>query len=120
MSASLLIRSYLYPGLQQGVFSLAVFYSYLAFFGWHWGIHLADSDLLYRSATGLTLASIILMQIANVIGRRNLSGSGLDMGLLKNYLILAGIAVEIAFVTAKHIFAARFIAHNVPSPQNYR
>ncbi len=100
LSASLLIRSYLYLGLMQGVLSLFVFFSFLAFSGWHFGMQLADSDPLYRSATGLTLASVILMQIANVIGRRYLTGSGLDMGLLKNYLMLGGIAVEIAFAAS--------------------
>lgn len=41
---------------------------------------MADSDPLYRSATGITLASIIPMQIGNVIGRRSLRGSGLVEG----------------------------------------
>lgn len=58
------------------------------------------TDPLYRSATGITLATIILMQVGNVVGRRSLSSSGLDAALFRNKLILLGVAVEIVLSMA--------------------
>jgi sodium/potassium-transporting ATPase subunit alpha len=43
------------------------------------------------------LATIILMQIGNLVGRRSQTRSGLDRGLLTNKLIVAGVGLEIAF-----------------------
>ncbi len=34
-------------------------------------MELADNDPLYRSATGIALASVLLMQVGNVLGRRH-------------------------------------------------
>ena len=59
---------------------------------------------MYQSATGLALATIMLMQIGNFIGRRSASRSGLDRGLLTNPLILIGFAIEIGFAWATLYF----------------
>jgi sodium/potassium-transporting ATPase subunit alpha len=56
-----------------------------------------EDRLLYRSAAGIALATIILMQIGNVISRRSASTLGIDMGLFRKRLILLGIAIEITF-----------------------
>jgi sodium/potassium-transporting ATPase subunit alpha len=37
------------------------------------------------------------MQVANLVGRRSLRQTGLDAGLLRNRLMLSGIALEVAF-----------------------
>jgi sodium/potassium-transporting ATPase subunit alpha len=47
--------------------------------------------------TGLALTSIIVLQVANLIGRRSREDWGLGGGLLRNRLIVLGIVVEIAF-----------------------
>jgi sodium/potassium-transporting ATPase subunit alpha len=52
---------------------------------------------LYRSATGITLATILLMQIGNLIGRRYIRQSGLNRGLFTNRLILLGIIIQVFF-----------------------
>ena len=97
LSFPLMATAYLFLGIIQAAFSLSMFFLVLYQGGWHWGQELAETDPLYRSATGITLATIILMQIGNVIGRRSLRGSGLDAGLLRNHIMLLGVAVEIAF-----------------------
>jgi len=97
LSLPVMLNAYLFLGLLQATFSLGLFFLVLVQGGWQWGMPLAENAALYRSATGITLASVILMQIGNVIGRRSQQGLGLDRGLLKNPLLISGIAVEIMF-----------------------
>jgi len=97
LSHGLLVHSYLFLGLLEGAWSLFLFFLVLVGGGWHFGMELTPADPLHRSATGIALASILLMQIGNLIGRRSHSGSGLDRGLLNNFLILAGISIQVVF-----------------------
>lgn len=93
----LLLHSYLFLGLIEAIFSLSLFFWVLGSGGWHYGQELSANSALYRSATGITLSSIMLMQIGNLIGRRSVSDSGLDIAILSNPLILLGIGVELFF-----------------------
>jgi sodium/potassium-transporting ATPase subunit alpha len=97
LSFPLLVTAYLFLGMIQAAWSLFMFFLVLYHGGWSWGQELSTGDALYRSATGITLTSVVLMQIGNVIGRRSLHSSGIDGGLLRNPLILSGVAVEVAF-----------------------
>jgi sodium/potassium-transporting ATPase subunit alpha len=97
LSFPLIAHSYLFLGLLEAAWSLTLFFGVLHAGGWRFGDELASSDPLQRSATGITLASILLMQIGNLVGRRYRSRSGLDLGLLRNRLMLAGIAVQVVF-----------------------
>lgn len=97
LSLSLMATAYLFLGMIQAAFSMFLFFLVLHNGGWKWGQELSENDPLYRSATGITLATIILMQIGNLAGRRSLRGSGLDRGLLRNRMLLVGVAVEIVF-----------------------
>ena len=96
MSWPLIIHSYLFLGLIEAAFSLSLFFWVLTAGGWSWGQELASNDALYRSATGITLAAILLMQIGNLFGRRSRYGSGLDRSALSNPLMLGGVGLEIA------------------------
>lgn len=97
LTAPLLLHSYLFLGLIQALWSMGLFFTVLLTGGWHYGKELAADDPLYQSATGIALATILLMQIGNLIGRRSRRRSGLDRGLLRNPLILAGILIQIVF-----------------------
>ena len=81
-------------------FSLALFFWVLTAGGWQWGQDLGPADPLYRSATGIALASILLMQIGNLFGRRSRFGSGIDRQAFRNPLLVAGILIEIVFAWA--------------------
>ncbi|MEZ6129374.1 MAG: cation-transporting P-type ATPase [Planctomycetaceae bacterium] len=96
LSFPLMATAYLFLGIIQAAWSLFMFFLVLVQGGWQWGQELATSDPLYRSATGITLATVVLMQIGNVVGRRSLRYSGTDAGLFRNKLILLGMVVEIA------------------------
>jgi sodium/potassium-transporting ATPase subunit alpha len=100
LTPDLLKVAYLFIGMIEAVWSLVLFFLVLHLGGWQFGTELATSDPLYRAATGVALASVLLMQVGNVLGRRHLKRSGLDRGLLRNRLLLLGIAVEIAFACA--------------------
>jgi len=97
LSFRLMGTAYLFLGLIQAAFSLCLFFFVLYQGGWQWGQELAENAPLYHSATGITLATIVLMQVGNVVGRRSLRGSGLDRGLLGNRILLLGVATEILF-----------------------
>jgi len=95
LSAGLLIHSYGFLGLIEGAYALFLFFLVLVRGGWTWGQELALSDPVYRSAVGICLATIMLMQIGNFVGRRSATRSGLDRGLLSNRLTLLGFGLEL-------------------------
>jgi sodium/potassium-transporting ATPase subunit alpha len=100
LTPGLLGVAYLFIGLIEAGWSLLLFFLVLHLGGWSYGEELAANDPLYRSATGIALASVMLLQVGNVLGRRHLYRSGIDRGLLRNRLLLFGIAGEIAFTWA--------------------
>ena len=93
----LVAHSYFFLGLIEAAYSLFLFFWVLHAGGWRYGDRLSAADPLYQSATGLALATIMLMQIGNLIGRRSATRSGLDRGLFTNRLIVIGFAFEILF-----------------------
>jgi len=97
LSPGLVIHSYLFLGLLEAAWSLGLFFWVLIDGGWHYGTELAADDPLYRSATGIALATILLMQIGNLLGRRFAFRSGLDRGVFRNRLMLAGIVIQVVF-----------------------
>ncbi|MHB8789709.1 MAG: cation-translocating P-type ATPase [Desulfobulbaceae bacterium] len=97
LSPGLLVHSYLFLGLMEGLWSLFLFFLVLVDGGWQYGMELSATDPLHRSATGIALASVLLMQIGNLVGRRSRIGSGIDQGLYTNPLILTGICIQVVF-----------------------
>ena len=65
--------------------------------GWQYGQSLSSTNPLYQSATGIVLATILLMQIGNLLGRRFTYHSGLDWGIFRNRLMLLGIIIQLVF-----------------------
>jgi sodium/potassium-transporting ATPase subunit alpha len=97
LTPQLVVRSYCFLGLIEALWSLFLFFYVLISGGWQYGTPLPASSPLYQSATGITLATIILMQIGNLAGRRYEHRSGLDRGLFRNRLLLAGVLAQIVF-----------------------
>ncbi|HSH68624.1 MAG TPA: cation-transporting P-type ATPase [Deferrisomatales bacterium] len=97
LSPGLVLHSYLFLGLLEAAWSLGLFFFVLHGGGWTYGMELATDDPLYRSATGIALATILLMQIGNLVGRRHPRRSGLDRGLFRNRLLLLGILIQVVF-----------------------
>ena len=97
LTLPLICHSYLFLGLLEGMWSLFLFFYVLHAGGWHYGQPLAPTSPLYHSATGIALATILLMQIGNLLGRRFSYRSGLDGGIFRNRLMLLGIVVQLVF-----------------------
>ena len=97
LTLPVIAHSYLFLGLIEAAFSMSLFFWVLFDGGWTWGAELAANDPLYHSATGIALASILLMQIGNLFGRRSRYGTGIDMDVLRNRLMVFGICFEIVF-----------------------
>lgn len=83
LTLPLIMHSYLFLGLLEGLWSLGLFFYVLTSGGWRFGDALATTDPLYHSAMGIALSTILLMQIGNLLGRRFARRSGLDGGIFK-------------------------------------
>jgi sodium/potassium-transporting ATPase subunit alpha len=95
LSKPLLLRAYLFLGLNSALLAMGGFFLYLFANGWSWGAHLEWSSPLLRSATTVTLAGIVFAQVANVFACRSANLSVFTIGWLTNPLIYWGIAVEL-------------------------
>lgn len=91
----LLLRAYLFLGLIEAGIAMGAFFWFLRANGWTWGAPLAWSDPLYRQATTVTFAAIVVAQVANVFACRSEHVSTFRLGFFSNPFILGGIAVEL-------------------------
>jgi sodium/potassium-transporting ATPase subunit alpha len=98
LSLPLLLRAYVFLGLIEAVIAMSAFFWFLRAHGWTWGTPLDWSDPLYRQATTVTFAAIIIAQVANVFACRSERISIFRLGFLSNPFILWGIAVELALL----------------------
>ncbi|MGB4782433.1 cation transporting ATPase C-terminal domain-containing protein, partial [Candidatus Methylomirabilis sp.] len=94
----LLARSYLFLGPIEAAAAISAGLWYLTTGGWEWGIDLSAASPLYRQATTVAFAAIVICQVANVYACRSQRASILSMGLFRNRLIVWGIAVEISIL----------------------
>ena len=74
---------------------LGYFYAYWLS-GWRPGQPLADSGLVYATATTMTFASIVACQVGNAYASRTLRVSVFSVGLFSNRLLNIGVLVAIA------------------------
>jgi sodium/potassium-transporting ATPase subunit alpha len=98
LSRPLLLRTYLFLGLNSAVMAMGGFFLYLFANGWTWGDHLDWSSPLLRQATTVTLAGIVFAQVANVFACRSDRLSVFQVGWFTNPLILWGIAIELTLL----------------------
>jgi sodium/potassium-transporting ATPase subunit alpha len=93
----LMAHSYLFLGLLEAIWSMSLFFYVLVSHGWHYGNVMSSTDGVYRSATGIALSTILLMQIGNLLGRRYRKGTGLNLGIFRNKLMFLGIIIQVVF-----------------------
>lgn len=94
LSRALLLRAYLFLGLIEAAIAMGGFFLYLLARGWTWGQPLDWSSALYKEATSVTFAGIVLAQVANVFACRSARHSISRLGWTTNPLILWGVATE--------------------------
>jgi len=98
MSWGLIARAYLFLGLLEAAGSMTVFWLVLRGGGWRYGEMLANSDPLYLQATTACLATIVVMQMMNLLLCRHPRASTLRTRFSPNPLLWAGIAAELAAI----------------------
>ncbi len=98
LSWGLIARAYLFLGVLEAAAAMAVFFFVLDAAGWHYGVSLDRSAPLYLQATSACLATIVVMQMMNVILCRHPSRSSLSVGLFDNRYILLALAAELGVI----------------------
>ncbi len=98
MDRKLFLRVFGFLGVIEGVIALALFFWFLHEEGWTWGSPLNWSSPLYRQATTITFAAIVLGQIANAFAARSDRVSILTLGLFTNPLTLVGVAAALSLL----------------------
>ena len=98
LNRSLLLRSYAFLGLIEAAIAMTAFFGFLLAQGWTRGASLSWADPLYRQATTMTFAAIVLTQVANVFACRSEHLSLFRFNVRSNPLILWGIGVELTLL----------------------
>ena len=99
LSFALLLRAYAFLGLIEAGIAMGAFFWFLKAHGWTWGVSLDWSDPIYRQATTITFAAIVMAQAANVFACRSERLSIFRLGFLTNKYVLWGIVVEVALLS---------------------
>ncbi len=99
ITASMLVRSYLWLGILESFAAMAAFY-FIYWTNGYWGqwIDLPNSGHLYQAATAITLGAVVATQIGNVFAQRTEHISIFRIGWFSNRLIWIGIAVEVTLI----------------------
>jgi sodium/potassium-transporting ATPase subunit alpha len=98
MDRPLFIRVFGFLGLLEGLIALGAFFWFLETQGWSWGEQLDWGSPLYREATTVTFAAIVLAQVANAFASRSDHVSIFRLGFTTNRLTLLGVAISIALL----------------------
>ena len=93
LSRSLILRAFAWYGLLEAGFGIAAYFFLNLMMGWP-AVPLASSGVDYRMATSITFAAIVLSQVGAVFACRTERTSAFQVSLVRNRLILIGIAVE--------------------------
>jgi len=99
ITRSLLLRAYFWLGILQSIAAMAAFY-FLYWTNGYWGqwLDLPATGSLYRAATAMTLAAVVVTQIGNLFAQRTEYVSVLHSDLRSNWLVWVGIATELTLV----------------------
>jgi len=99
IDSGMLKRAYLILGTVQSLMTMIAFY-YFYWTNGYWGqwIDLPGDGALYRSATGIALAAVVMTQIGNLFAQRSEIVSIFKMPLFRNKMVWIGILSEIVII----------------------
>ena len=99
IDAGMLKRAYLILGSVQSLMTMIAFY-YIYWTNGYWGqwIDLPGEGALYRSATGIALAAVVMTQIGNLFAQRSEIVSIFKMPFFRNRMIWIGIFSEVVII----------------------
>ena len=95
MDMRLFLRVFGFLGVIEGALALGAFFWFLHSEGWTWDASLPWSDPLYRQATTVTFAAIVMAQVANAFACRSDRVSSVRLGFASNPLLLWGVGIQI-------------------------
>ncbi len=98
MDKRLFLRVFAFLGLIEAGIALGAFFWFLRAQGWDWGTPLPWSDPLYRQATTVTFAAIVIGQVANAFACRSERVSMLRLGFRSNGLLLWGVGAQLVLL----------------------
>jgi sodium/potassium-transporting ATPase subunit alpha len=98
MDTRLFVRVFGFLGVIEGALAMGVFFWFLFSEGWTWDISLAWTDPLYRQATTVTFAAIVIAQTANAFACRSDRASLVRLGFASNPLLLWGVGIQLALL----------------------
>ncbi|MDC8450319.1 MAG: cation transporting ATPase C-terminal domain-containing protein [Nitrospira sp.] len=95
LNLPILLRTYLFLGTIEAMIAMGGFFLYLYSQGWTRDTPLDWSAPLYKEATTVTFAGIVLAQVANVFACRSDRLSIRRLGWFTNQLIVWGVVTEL-------------------------
>lgn len=98
LDLSLALRAYLWLGLFEAAAAMTAFFAHARSGGWTMGQSLSSRSTLYREATTACLVAVVVTQVFNLVVCRSEQRSSLSLGLRGNWLLVAGVALELALV----------------------
>lgn len=97
LSRKLLVRAMLWYGMIESAVCMAAYFLFNHLQGWP-AVPLAGEGILYRMATTMTFAAIVMCQVAVVFAARTERISVFKIGIFSNRLIIVGIIVELTLL----------------------
>ncbi|TAN75850.1 MAG: cation-transporting P-type ATPase [Magnetospirillum sp.] len=97
---ALLARAYGFLGGLQAAGAMAAFFVVLQAGGWGWGMELPSDAPLYREATTVCLATVVVMQMTNLFACRSRDRSAFGRSLFDNRWIAVALGFEAALIAA--------------------
>ncbi len=91
-------RGYFFLGIIEAAAAMTAFLSFLLLHGWQYGTVTLADPLLHRQAMTMTLLGAVTCQMLNGLTMRSWEFSAFSLGLFSNRLMMAAMAVEVAWV----------------------
>jgi P-type Ca2+ transporter type 2C len=98
LNRAVFARVFGWVGPLEGLAAMTSFLFAFGLAGWRPWEPLADGGTLYRQATAMTLAGIVMAQVGAGLGWRTNRRPLRAVGVFSNRLLLVGIAVEVAMI----------------------
>lgn len=99
LNKKIIVKAFFWYGLLAAIISMGAYFFVNLLNGWP-GTALADSGIVYRQATTMTLAAIVFCQVGAVLNCRTEKQSVFRVGLFSNKKVLFGIVFEILLLCA--------------------
>lgn len=114
LNKHVVVKGFFWYGLLASIISMGAYFFVNVLNGWP-NVPLANSGIVYRQATTLTLAAIVFCQIGAVLNCRTERQSLFKVGIFRNKNVMIGIVFEILLIcTLIYVPFLQGIFHTAP------